>query len=126
MTAENNALLKSYLYETDTLDGRGLYAALSAQTREGLVYPVFFGSAITGADALAKAGTVVCQPWERIEVDIPASATSAVLLVLAPCGRQPEPAVPQGESCLLRAVLPTTRLREFSRQHPTSPVGQAY
>jgi ribosomal protection tetracycline resistance protein len=55
--AENNdSVLKSYLYEPETLDAETLHDELAAQTRAALVHPVFFGSAVTGAgiDALLQ------------------------------------------------------------------------
>ena len=44
----DDALLAAYVHDSAVPYGR-LRAALAAQVRQGLVYPVFFGSAITGA-----------------------------------------------------------------------------
>ncbi|MGP4045884.1 GTP-binding protein [Streptomyces sp. 2A115] len=48
LSARDDALLTSYV-EDDTVSYGQLRAALAEQTRQTLVHPVFFGSAITGA-----------------------------------------------------------------------------
>ncbi len=50
MLAEHNdGLLATYVHDEDAVSYDQLRAELAAQTRRGQVYPVFFGSAITGA-----------------------------------------------------------------------------
>ncbi len=46
---QDDSLLAAYLAGDDGLPDNRLWSALAAQTEAGLVYPVFFGSAITGA-----------------------------------------------------------------------------
>ena len=45
----NDQMLAAYLQDEKAISGACLRAELAAQTRSGLVHPVFFGSAITGA-----------------------------------------------------------------------------
>ena len=54
LAEHDDRLLAAYLDEEATVSYRRLRAELAAQTRQALVHPVFFGSAITGAgvDAL--------------------------------------------------------------------------
>ncbi|MEU4509443.1 translation factor GTPase family protein [Nonomuraea wenchangensis] len=49
VTLHDDALLAAYVRGGEAVPPARLRAALAAQTREGLVHPVFFGSAITGA-----------------------------------------------------------------------------
>ncbi|WP_020574476.1 elongation factor G [Actinopolymorpha alba] len=45
----DESLLDAYLYSSRGLDGAFLERNLAAQTKQGLVHPIYFGSAITGA-----------------------------------------------------------------------------
>ncbi|HKD88676.1 MAG TPA: translation factor GTPase family protein [Streptosporangiaceae bacterium] len=54
----DEALLTAYVAGEQTLGYRRLRAELAAQTERALVYPVFFGSAITGAGVAALAAGV--------------------------------------------------------------------
>jgi ribosomal protection tetracycline resistance protein len=49
LAEHDDALLADYVRDETGLSGRRLSRALAAQSRRGLVHPVFFGSAITGA-----------------------------------------------------------------------------
>ncbi len=49
LAEHDEALLADYVRDETGLSGRRLSRALAAQARRGLVHPVFFGSAITGA-----------------------------------------------------------------------------
>ena len=75
--------------------------------------------------ALREAGTVVCEPLDRLTLEIPSDSLSAVLTALTGCGGLPETPVPQGESCLLEAVIPTANLRRFERRLPGLTSGAA-
>jgi ribosomal protection tetracycline resistance protein len=68
--------------------------------------------------ALREAGTEVCEPLDRLTLEIHAGALSPVLTALTRCGGLPETPVVQGESCFLEAVIPTARRRLFERQLP--------
>ena len=49
LTHHDDALLAAYLEDETAVPYRRLRAGLAAQAKQGLVHPVFFGSAITGA-----------------------------------------------------------------------------
>ena len=49
LAEHNDGLLATYVHNEAGVPYAQLYAELAAQTRRGQVYPVFFGSAITGA-----------------------------------------------------------------------------
>ena len=51
LTGHDDALLASWVEDETAVTYRRLRRALAAQARQGLVHPVFFGSAITGAGA---------------------------------------------------------------------------
>jgi ribosomal protection tetracycline resistance protein len=57
LAEHDDALLAAYLDDETTMSSQQLHAVLAAQTKQALVHPVFFGSAITGAgvDALSTA-----------------------------------------------------------------------
>jgi ribosomal protection tetracycline resistance protein len=75
--------------------------------------------------ALREAGTVVCEPLDRLTLEIPSDSLSAVLTALTRCGAQPENPVRQGESYFLEAVIPTANLRQFERRLPGLTSGSA-
>ena len=56
LAERDDALLGDYIDDPARLSGRRLRASLTAQVRQALVHPVFFGSAVTGAgvDSLAN------------------------------------------------------------------------
>jgi ribosomal protection tetracycline resistance protein len=73
LAEHDDALLAAYV-DGETCSAARLRAALSAQTRQALVHPVFFGSAITGAgvDAL-EAGIAELLPAAAGDADAPVS-----------------------------------------------------
>jgi ribosomal protection tetracycline resistance protein len=76
LAERDDRLLAAYLDEETGVSYRRLRAELAAQTRQALVHPVFFGSAITGAgvDALI-AGIKEFLPAARGDADGPVSGT---------------------------------------------------
>ena len=70
------AILTAYVDDETTVSYARLRAGLAAQAGQALVYPVFFGSAITGAgvDALS-AGITDLLPAAEGDVDAPVSGT---------------------------------------------------
>ena len=72
----DDALLAAYVDDETTVSYRRLRDELAAQTKQALVHPVFFGSAITGAgvDALI-AGIAELLPAAEGDVDGPVSGT---------------------------------------------------
>ncbi|HJP74975.1 MAG TPA: translation factor GTPase family protein [Pseudonocardiaceae bacterium] len=76
-------------------------------------------------NALAQAGTVVHEPVQRFELDIPVAALSPVLVLLAEArARLREPEL-TGESCRLRGELPAARMPEVERALPGLTQGES-
>jgi ribosomal protection tetracycline resistance protein len=76
LAGRDDAFLSAYVDDETTVSYGHLRAELAAQTRQALVHPVFFGSAITGAgvDALI-AGVTELLPAAEGDVDGPVSGT---------------------------------------------------
>ena len=66
--------------------------------------------------ALDEAGTVVCEPFARVDIEIPTATIGAVLPALARLGATVEPPSPQGEISLVGAVLPSARVYDLQRE----------
>src|SRR5262249_47231781 len=75
--AENDeALMSAYMEDETSIPYAELRTQLVAQTRQALVYPVYFGSAITGAGVPAvSVGIAELLPASQGDPDGPASAT---------------------------------------------------
>jgi ribosomal protection tetracycline resistance protein len=70
LAGQNEVLLKAYVEDEKQLTYGRLRAELATQTRQALVHPVFFGSAITGAGLEAlMAGLVELLPTEAGDPD---------------------------------------------------------
>ncbi|SDM80982.1 elongation factor G, partial [Allokutzneria albata] len=93
-------------------------------THSGFCSPVSVAADFRGltplvlADALAEAGTVVCQPWDEVELEVPEEALSSVLNALIRLDGLPETPLVRNGSALVEAVIPSARLREFHRVLP--------
>jgi ribosomal protection tetracycline resistance protein len=76
LAEHDDALLAAYVNDETTVSYRQLRSKLAAQTKQALVHPVFFGSAITGAgvDSLI-AGIKALLPATEGDVDGPVSGT---------------------------------------------------
>jgi ribosomal protection tetracycline resistance protein len=74
--------------------------------------------------ALARAGTVVCEPTVRVELELPTSAVGAVLAALARAGAAVETPVPRGSLSTLEATLPAARSDELQRELPRLTGGE--
>jgi ribosomal protection tetracycline resistance protein len=72
------------------------------------------------ATALERAGTVVCEPWDRVELDVPEDAISAVLGAVVRVGGLPEPPVVDGEVgwAVIESEVPAERVRDVERALP--------
>jgi len=66
--------------------------------------------------ALARAGTVLCEPTVRVTLDVPTRSVGAVLPALARLGAAVEPPAPRGELSSVVAVMPVTAADELQRQ----------
>jgi ribosomal protection tetracycline resistance protein len=70
------------------------------------------------AQALERAGTVVCQPMASARVETPTSRLGAVLSALARLGAAVGPPEPGGDQALIEAVLPADTVHLLQRQLP--------
>ena len=76
------------------------------------------------AQALARAGTVVCEPTVRITLEVPTEAVGGVLPALARLGAAFETPVPRGRLSTIEAVLPAVRADELQRELPRLTGGE--
>ncbi|MFT4296024.1 MAG: TetM/TetW/TetO/TetS family tetracycline resistance ribosomal protection protein [Micropruina sp.] len=74
--------------------------------------------------ALAVAGTVVCEPVERFTLDIPASALAAVTATLGQDEGRIADTAQHDDRLVLSGTLPTRRLLEFARGLPDLTRGE--
>jgi ribosomal protection tetracycline resistance protein len=70
------------------------------------------------AQALRRAGTVVCEPIVRASIEVPTRAVGAVLPALARLGGTVEMPLPRGELSTIDALLPVAQTDELQRQLP--------
>jgi ribosomal protection tetracycline resistance protein len=70
------------------------------------------------AQAVQRAGTVVCEPVVRLGLEVPTRSVGAVLPALARLGAVVETPVPHGELSTVVAVLRVTCADELQRQLP--------
>jgi ribosomal protection tetracycline resistance protein len=74
--------------------------------------------------ALEQARTVVCEPTERVRLEVPGQAIGAVLPALARLGAAVETPTQHGELLTVEAVLPVTRADGLQRQLPALTGGE--
>jgi ribosomal protection tetracycline resistance protein len=70
------------------------------------------------AQALERAGTVVCEPVVRLTLEIPTGSVGGVLPALARLGASVETPFPHGELSTVEALLSVTCADELQRQLP--------
>ena len=68
--------------------------------------------------ALAQAGTAVCEPVFRIAAEVPTEAIGAMLAALGRLGAGATTPSTRGELSVLEATLPASRVQELRRQLP--------
>jgi ribosomal protection tetracycline resistance protein len=68
--------------------------------------------------ALARAGTAVCEPVFTISVEVPTEAVGAVLAALGRLGAAAGMPLPRGELCQLETELGASRVQELRRLLP--------
>jgi ribosomal protection tetracycline resistance protein len=73
--------------------------------------------------ALAEAGTVLCEPVVRVTLEIPTDAIGAVIAALVRAGAPPATPVPRGELTVVETVVPAVRAQELQRQLPAMTRG---
>jgi ribosomal protection tetracycline resistance protein len=74
--------------------------------------------------ALAAAGTVVCEPALRVMLEVPTAALGAVLPAVARLGGTVEPPSPRGDLAWVETIMPATRAHELQRQLPALTAGE--
>ena len=75
-------------------------------------------------EALAHAGTVVCEPTARISVEVPTDTVGAVLPAMARLGAAVETPSPNGELSTIDAQLPAALVDELQRELPRLTRGE--
>jgi ribosomal protection tetracycline resistance protein len=76
------------------------------------------------AQALAHAGTVVCEPILDVTLEVPASMLGAVLAALGRVGAAVETPELRGELAVVECVLPIARATELQRELPRVTSGE--
>jgi len=69
-------------------------------------------------DALEQAGTVVCEPTDRVRLEVPAPRMGAVLSALTRLGASVEAPLQDGDQAVLTTVLPSAQVRSLHEQLP--------
>ena len=68
--------------------------------------------------ALRRAGSVVREPWDRVELEVPAESLSGTLGAIVRCGGLPEEPHTHGDSCTVSAELSSAGVRALERRLP--------
>jgi ribosomal protection tetracycline resistance protein len=68
--------------------------------------------------ALRRAGTVVCEPMERVRLEIPAGRMGSVLSVLARLGAAVAAPLSGGELSVIETTLPSAHVHQLHQQLP--------
>lgn len=68
--------------------------------------------------ALAQAGSVVCEPMQRFELEIPADTLGTLLPLLARLEAAPRPPLMQGSVCRLEGDIPAARVHALQQRLP--------
>jgi ribosomal protection tetracycline resistance protein len=68
------------------------------------------------AEALGRAGTVVCEPVVRVSLEVPTRSVGVVLPALARLGASVETPLPHDELSTIEALMPVTAADELQRQ----------
>jgi ribosomal protection tetracycline resistance protein len=76
------------------------------------------------AEALAAAGTVVCEPTLRVTVEAPAASLQSVLAAIVRAGGTVEAPALRGELAIVESVLPAVRADELQRELPRVTGGE--
>ncbi|MGI8482940.1 MAG: GTP-binding protein, partial [Thermomicrobiales bacterium] len=69
-------------------------------------------------DALKRAGTHVCEPVHRFDLDIPANSVGEMLAVLAGAHATPEEATHVGATSRITGIIPLAEIHEFEQRLP--------
>jgi ribosomal protection tetracycline resistance protein len=69
-------------------------------------------------EALAKAGTEVCEPMHRFRLEIPSALLGTVLPGLATFRAVPDSTTVHGETATLEGIVPAARVHALGRRIP--------
>jgi ribosomal protection tetracycline resistance protein len=75
-------------------------------------------------EALERAGTAVCEPVARINVELPTQAIGTVLAALARFGAAARTRTLEGELSMIETMLPAARAQDLQRQLPALTGGE--
>jgi ribosomal protection tetracycline resistance protein len=75
-------------------------------------------------DALKQAGTTVCEPIHRFQLDIPADAFGPILPELARLRAVPQAPVMRGASCTLEGDIPAAHVHALQQRLPALTSGE--
>lgn len=76
------------------------------------------------AEALRRAGTVVCEPTRRFRTEAPADSLGSLLPVLSGLGAVPRTTETRGELCVPDGTVPAARVHELEQRLPGLPRGE--
>jgi ribosomal protection tetracycline resistance protein len=79
---------------------------------------------IVAIRALEYAGTAVCEPFVRVNLEIPADTIGAVMPALAQLGAAIKTPSLQGKLCTIETILPAARAHDLQRQLPRLTGGE--
>lgn len=74
--------------------------------------------------ALEQAGTAVCEPVVRVELELPTDTIGAVAAALGRLGAPVETPSPRGELTRIETTLPALRAQELQRELPRLTRGE--
>jgi ribosomal protection tetracycline resistance protein len=74
--------------------------------------------------ALKNADTVVCEPFQHFELEIPADTLAALLPVLGRVGAVPQTPAMRGSSCTIEGDIPASRVHKLQQQLPALTRGE--
>jgi ribosomal protection tetracycline resistance protein len=74
--------------------------------------------------ALKQAGTGVCEPMHRFQLEIPADTFGQIVPVLARLRAVPQSSALRGSSCLLEGDIPAARVHQLHQQLPALTRGE--
>jgi ribosomal protection tetracycline resistance protein len=70
------------------------------------------------AQALASAGTIVCEPISRIQLELPAASIGPTMAAAARIGATLDTPEPRGDRATITGLMPAVALNELQRQLP--------
>ena len=114
---------------------QGIYGWQVADCRVSMTHSGYSSVSSTAGDfrhlmplvlmsALKQAGTVVCEPIHRFQLEIPADTFGRILPLLAQLRAVRQTLAMRGPSCLLEGEIPAARVHELQQQLPALTRGE--